>query len=53
MALGEARALLTTASLYRRKVQPLRERLPGLAQVFIADAVSTEDTPRARRHCRR
>ncbi len=45
MTLGEARALLTTASLYRRKVQPLRERLPGLSQVFIADATSAEDTP--------
>jgi acetyl-CoA synthetase len=35
LALGDARVLLTTPALYRRKVAQLRERLPGLAHVLL------------------
>ncbi|NEX62368.1 acetate--CoA ligase [Noviherbaspirillum galbum] len=35
MGLGDARVLVTTADLYRRKVQPVRDRLPGLKHVLI------------------
>jgi len=35
LALGDARVLLTTPALYRRKVARLRERLPGLAHVLL------------------
>ncbi len=37
MALGDARVLVTTSALYRRKVAALRERLPGLAHVVLVD----------------
>ena len=33
--MGDARVLVTTPELYRRKVQGLRERLPGLAHVIV------------------
>jgi len=33
--LGDARVLVTTPDLYRRKVAGLRERLPGLAHVIV------------------
>jgi acetyl-CoA synthetase len=33
--LGDARALVTTTALYRRKVADLRERLPGLEHVLL------------------
>jgi acetyl-CoA synthetase len=36
MTIGQARVLLTTESLYARKVAPLRERLPDLAHVLLA-----------------
>jgi acetyl-CoA synthetase len=42
LRLGEASVLLTTASLYRRKVAELRERLPALKHVLI---ISDEDDP--------
>ena len=35
LALGDARVLVTTPALYRRKVAQLRERLPGLAHVLL------------------
>ena len=36
LALGTGRVLVTTASLYRRKVAPIRDQLPDLAHVLIA-----------------
>ena len=38
LSLGGARVLVTTAALYERKIAPVRERLPELRQVLIADA---------------
>jgi len=38
LELGGARALVTTEVLYRRKVAPLRERLPELKHVILIDA---------------
>ncbi len=35
MAIGDARVLVTTASLYQRKVAPIRASLPGLRHVLI------------------
>ncbi|WP_037826366.1 acetate--CoA ligase [Streptomyces sp. NRRL B-1347] len=35
MRLGNARVLVTTEALYRRKVAPIRDRLPDLAHVVI------------------
>jgi acetyl-CoA synthetase len=35
LRLGDARVLVTTPALYRRKVAKLRERLPGLAHVLL------------------
>ena len=35
LRLGDARALVTTTALYRRKVADLRERLPGLEHVLL------------------
>jgi acetyl-CoA synthetase len=35
MNLGAARALVTTTTLYRRKVEPVRARIPSLAQVLL------------------
>ena len=35
LALGDARALVTTEALYRRKVAGLRQHLPGLAHVIL------------------
>ncbi|WP_020681275.1 acetate--CoA ligase [Marinobacterium rhizophilum] len=37
MEIGEARVLLTTASLYRKKVAPWRHELPSLQQVLLID----------------
>ena len=36
MTIGDARALVTTAPLYERKVAPIRESLPGLRHVLLA-----------------
>ncbi|MGD9656497.1 MAG: acetate--CoA ligase [Methylocystis sp.] len=38
MEIGEARVLVTTAALYRRKVEALRGRLPKLEHVILIDA---------------
>ena len=53
MDLGDGRVLLTTPSLYRKKVAPVRDRLPGLAHVLLvgaerepaADAADGSDDP--------
>jgi acetyl-CoA synthetase len=37
LTLGDARALVTTATIYERKIAGLREALPGLEHVLIAD----------------
>jgi acetyl-CoA synthetase len=37
MRIGDARVLVTTATLYRRKVAALRDRLPGLRHVLLVD----------------
>ncbi|MBO3273744.1 acetate--CoA ligase [Pseudomonas schmalbachii] len=44
LRLGECRVLLTSRSLYRRKVAALRERLPALEQVLVYDGEG-ETTP--------
>jgi acetyl-CoA synthetase len=44
LALGDARALVTTRAFYERKVAPVRDALPGLLHVLITDA-SDADTP--------
>jgi acetyl-CoA synthetase len=38
LSLGRARALVTTDSLYRRKVEPLRSALPALEHVLVVTA---------------
>jgi acetyl-CoA synthetase len=35
LSLGDARVLVTTEALYRRRVAPIRESLPGLAHVLV------------------
>jgi acetyl-CoA synthetase len=37
LALGDAKVLVTTQALYRRKVSALRESLPGLEHVLLVD----------------
>jgi acetyl-CoA synthetase len=47
--MGDARVLVTTPELYRRKVQPLRARLPGLRHVIlVGDGEAPADTRRWR-----
>jgi acetyl-CoA synthetase len=45
MSIGDARVLVTTERLYRRKVADLRARLPGLAHVLIVPDEQTEGLP--------
>jgi len=45
MSIGDARVLVTTARLYRRKVAELRGRLPGLAHVLVIPDDSGEGIP--------
>jgi acetyl-CoA synthetase len=45
MSIGDARVLVTTERLYRRKVAELRARLPGLAHVLIVTDEQTEGLP--------
>ncbi len=40
--MGDARVLVTTPELYRRKVRGLRERLPGLAHVILVGEADSE-----------
>jgi acetyl-CoA synthetase len=44
LELGDARVLVTTAGLYRRKVAQLRDGLPGLREVLLIDA-KDDDLP--------
>ena len=44
MALGDARVLVTTSALYRRRVLPIRDQLPGLAHVLVIDG-DGDDVP--------
>jgi acetyl-CoA synthetase len=46
LALGDGRALVTTPALYRRRVEQLRERVPGLAHVLlVGDAAEIAEIP--------
>ena len=46
LRLGDGRVLVTTTALYRRKVAPLRARLPGLAHVLlIGDEAEIAELP--------
>ncbi len=46
LALGDARVLVTTAALYRRKAAEVRWRLPGLAHVLlVGEPEELEDLP--------
>jgi acetyl-CoA synthetase len=47
LALGDARALITSPSLYRRKVATLRESLPMLAHVLLTSEAETTEAPSA------
>ncbi len=42
LRLGHGRVLVTTAELYRRRIEPMREQLPDLEHVLLVDA---EDVP--------
>ena len=44
--MGDARVLVTTPELYRRKVQGLRERLPGLKHVLVVGEAAEPGTLR-------
>jgi acetyl-CoA synthetase len=44
MRLGDARLLVTTAALYRKKVEAWRPRLPSLRHVLIIDGPAPEGT---------
>jgi len=41
LTIGDARALVTTTALYRRKVAPIREQVPGLVNVCCTDGDPT------------
>ena len=41
MTIGEAKALITSEALYRRKVEPWRKELASLEHVFLTDAPAT------------
>ncbi len=46
MSIGEARVLVTTEPLYRRKIEPIRESLPALKFVLlVGDAGATTTVP--------
>jgi acetyl-CoA synthetase len=47
MQIGEARVLVTADSLYRRKIEALRERLPKLEHVILVDADEQGDKTRS------
>jgi len=48
LAIGEARVLVTTESLYRRKVAALRDSLPSLEHVLLIDAGAEAADPSIR-----
>ena len=43
MEIGDASVLVTTASLYRKKIAAWRDELPGLKQVFVLDEEAPDD----------
>ncbi len=43
ITIGDGRALVTSADLYRRKVAPVRGDLPGLQHVLLTDPVGSVD----------
>ena len=43
LRLGDARVLVTSAALYRRKVAPIRAEVPGLAHVLVVDEDDVPD----------
>lgn len=45
MAIGEGSVLFTTASLYRKKIAPIRERLPSLRHVLVVPDEEGEPIP--------
>jgi acetyl-CoA synthetase len=46
LEMGDGRVLVTTEALYRRKVEQLRERLPGLAHVIlVGEGGAATDVP--------
>ena len=47
LALGDARALVTSPMLYRRKVAPSRDSLPGLAHLLFISEIGSDQTPAA------
>ncbi len=47
MNLGGGRVLVTTAALYARKVAPVREQIPTLAHVLLADCAAGDELPSA------
>ncbi len=47
LRLGEGSVLLTSESLYRRKIAAIRERLPALEHVLLYDANGASSTPPA------
>ena len=48
LELGDARVLVTTASLYRRKIAPMRDRIPFVRHVLIIDR-DADDAPEGTR----
>lgn len=44
LRLGDARVLVTTPALYRRKVAPVRESVPALAHVLLVGGAEAADT---------
>ena len=42
ITLGDGRALVTSADLYRKKVAPVRQELPGLTHILLVDPPGTE-----------
>jgi acetyl-CoA synthetase len=40
LQLGEAAVLVTTAALYRRKIEPIRDQVPSLRHVLLADGAA-------------
>ena len=51
MVLGDATVLVTTTSLYRRKVAPIRDEVPTLRHVLLADAPPTDDASQLPEGC--
>ena len=51
LALGDARVLVTTEALYRRKVEALRAGLPGLAHVLLVRSDPAAPLPASARPC--